>query len=325
MIVLTERLEGRTLFASANLAPSTLAGSVLGFDGFGATINAYTLSATDTRFTFTPSFPGSDGNWSYTRTGPSSGYLFVYSDTGSRREYWLAFTSRTGGRYEADVPGLTWAEEGNFTLAGFDDLVQLESGVLRISGTFGPDHIGVGGRDGSLLVTHNNTTRSFDASAITLVSMELGDGNDAVEVLAGVGPVYALGGAGNDSLLGGDGNDTLTGSAGRDFLAGGAGDDRLNGSAHNDTLRAGAGADRLYGGDGADYLSGASGVDRLFAGTGNDTLLGNGSNDKLYGEDGDDILLGGTGADLVDGGPGEDAAEADAADFLTAVEVLPGG
>ena len=322
-----EPVEPRTLFA-AFFAPSTLGGSdihvtpssggVTGGDPYDLK-----LSATDDTFVFSPAFPGSDGTWAFSRTSATTAHLYLWR--GGLSDYVINFTSYTSGNYKVEIDGFTQpAERGTFTLAGFDSLVQLDGDVLRVSGTVGPDGVGMSARRGTLFVTHNNTTRTFPSDAVQQVSIELGDGNDELGIATGVGAVLALGGLGNDTLVGGDANDTLIGGGGRDFLAGGPGDDLLSGLAQNDTLRGGNGADRLRGGDHNDFLAGGLGVDRLYAGAGNDTLLGESSSDVLYGEAGNDLLRGGAGGDLIDGGADEDTTEPDPDDLLVAVELTLG-
>jgi len=113
------------------------------------------------------------------------------------------------------------------------------------------------------------------------IRIELGDGDDRLNVYAGVpgaGTIVALGGDGTDDLSalshlkstlldGGNGNDLLGGGSGADALLGGAGDDDLNGRGGSDELRGGDGNDKLLGDDyqapSADVIDGGPGSDRI--------------------------------------------------------------
>lgn len=164
------------------------------------------------------------------------------------------------------------------------------------------------GLEGADRVTLSAVNRSFHGS----VTIDGGDGNDSITVLAAVQlGVQLLGGDGNDTLIAGSGNDTADGGAGKDDLRGGAGNDLLRGGEGNDTLSGGigddtlgggAGNDRLNGDNGHDALSGGDGNDSIYGGSGNDTLLGDAGNDLLRGDAGKDIALGGDGDDNADGG-----------------------
>lgn len=109
-----------------------------------------------------------------------------------------------------------------------------------------------------------------DGAAVTVITINLGDGNDSwsggqIDTVPTVN-----GGAGNDEL------------AGIGFLNGDQGDDKL--------LAADGGAS-LDGGDGNDVLTGGDGDDSLVGGAGDDLLIGN---------DGTDTFVGGTGLDRID-------------------------
>lgn len=148
---------------------------------------------------------------------------------------------------------------------------------------------------------------SCPAPAGTVVSVNLGDGNDTLSAQV---PVYADGGPGDDQIdlldggaaNGDDGNDTLTASGTQANLHGGAGDDHLVQGAAPTVGSAWC----IDGGDGNDVVDGSPGSDCLFGGAGNDVLHGNGGNDRLEGGAGDDTLDGGDGNDSLEGGSGSD-------------------
>jgi glucose/arabinose dehydrogenase len=81
-------------------------------------------------------------------------------------------------------------------------------------------------------------------AGVSLVTLNLGDGNDSVTAAGSTHRRLALnGGDGDDALNGGDKKDTIAAGNGDDDLTAGAGDDLLSG---------GAGADRFDGGPGVD-------------------------------------------------------------------------
>jgi Ca2+-binding RTX toxin-like protein len=191
-------------------------------------------------------------------------------------------------------------------------------GALAIVGSANADVIGLKLDGATLRVDENGTLSTFTASSVKSISIDLGDGNDRLDVGAGVGAIYCLGGLGDDTINGGDFSDTITAGGGKDSVNGNGGDDRLDGGPTSDWINGGDGADRIYGGDANDVLTGNGGVDRLFGGAGNDGLFGNSSNDKLYGDDGNDTLNGNTQNDLLTGGTGNDLLiGSDGSDTLT--------
>ena len=82
------------------------------------------------------------------------------------------------------------------------------------------------------------------AGAVARADISLGDGDDAVTMLAPL-RMRAAGGPGTDVITGGAQNDTLTGDAGDDELAGGAGGDVIDGGTGDDDADGGAGDDRI--------------------------------------------------------------------------------
>ena len=106
------------------------------------------------------------------------------------------------------------------------------------------------------------TVRMFDVTqtfeGVTSINVaNTDDGNDAVEILSGVGvPGNVHLGAGNDRLV--------NRGSGAVVAYGGAGDDRLRGS---------SASEQLFGGAGEDVIEGGGGDDTIRGGIGNDTLL----------------------------------------------------
>jgi Ca2+-binding RTX toxin-like protein len=207
----------------------------------------------------------------------------------------------------------------NDTFTGVGDASQLYFQVLFVDGGPGNDKLQGGfqayeslaGGDGSDMI--RGTTGAL---------MSGGPGADDIAPLPGTtdatasyrdhgtGVTVTLDGLANDGspgegdnidprvaqLIGSNGDDQLTGSAARDTLDGLAGDDVLDG---------GAGDDILHGDDGNDTLTGGLGGDTLDAGAGDDVLHSrDGAVDNDY------------------CAAGNDQVDADAADALTACEVV---
>ncbi len=97
-------------------------------------------------------------------------------------------------------------------------------------------------------------------TAIPILNIDLGDGNDSLDGSAVASGFYATvnidGGAGDDTILGTQGADTINGGDGNDLIVGNGGDDVLNGDAGDDTFvwNDGDGNDVVDGGDDTDTL-----------------------------------------------------------------------
>lgn len=154
-------------------------------------------------------------------------------------------------------------------------------------------------------------------------------GDDAANLLRGLGGNDVLSGHGGpDTLDGGGGDDTILGGVG-DSVIGGTGTDvlrfgsmpvlldlatgvhdggadgmsisgfeRIEGSTGDDIMLAGFARPVLDGRGGEDTLGGGSRSDTLLGGAGDDSVNGNGGNDLIAGGQGTDTLLGGTGNDV---------------------------
>lgn len=171
--------------------------------------------------------------------------------------------------------------------------------------------------------------RPNTAPFMQLAQLELGDGDDSVQVPATSKPVtlHVDGGAGDDRLTGGPLGDELNGGGGRDQLRGEGGQDRFD---DGDTT-ATADGDEIIGGDGTDSMSYAartaavfvdladpgpdgqrgegdtlSSIEEVTGGSGDDRLEGRGSYNTIRGGAGDDRLEGHGATDNLYGGPGRD-------------------
>jgi Ca2+-binding RTX toxin-like protein len=156
-------------------------------------------------------------------------------------------------------------------------------GVVDVTGTKKADdiHVRLNADGVTLEVAHNGVViGSYAASAVSLVRVDAGKGNDNVHVDANV--LVAT------SLNGNVGNDVL--------VAGGA----------SSTMIGGNGKDSLTGSPFADVMTGDNGKDVLSGGDGNDNMNGGNGKDVVDGGAGDDMVLGGNGRDLVTGGTGFD-------------------
>ncbi|MBJ7521090.1 MAG: hypothetical protein JHC84_15430 [Solirubrobacteraceae bacterium] len=120
------------------------------------------------------------------------------------------------------------------------------------------------------LYTHNQTGNGFNSAsdfnnavagdqtllAGTLLTIDLGAGDDALTFTAGNASTIASGGEGDDVLGGTPGVDTLNGGNGDDRLVAARGNDTMNGDGGNDVLvwNNGDGTDGMDGGAGADEI-----------------------------------------------------------------------
>lgn len=162
--------------------------------------------------------------------------------------------------------------------------------------------------------------------------LQVGSGNDLVDLLGGevLRRIYLS--DGDDTLLGGDASDRVEGGLGRDDISLGGGDDRyfaldadgaddVDGGIGSDTYDATAltrgilvnlttGEARSAGV--TDIIStfekvlGSALNDRLTGDASANVLRGNDGNDRLNGAGGNDLLSGGVGRDTVQGGDGND-------------------
>jgi hypothetical protein len=143
----------------------------------------------------------------------------------------------------------------------------LNSGVLRIDGTFLPDAISVKQANG--VITVGGVAGYFPATAVVRIEVNGYGGNDAIRLNSEampngqpiLKPCLVRGGAGDDLIFGGYGNDALYGDAGNDVIVGGPGTDTVVGGAGVDALYGGAGNDRLVGDTADSALAGQAGTD----------------------------------------------------------------
>jgi hemolysin type calcium-binding protein len=152
-----------------------------------------------------------------------------------------------------------------------------------------------------------------DCLGVASLGLDLGDGNDTVQVLVstissisgGAGSDVLIGNGGIDTLNGGEGDDVLDGATGADFLNGGNGTDTVSYASRSSSVT--ADPDGLA--DDGELLeldTVASDVEKLIGGSAGDTLTGSSGDSVLTGNDGDDTLNGGAGTDTLDGGLGAD-------------------
>ena len=211
------------------------------------------------------------------------------------------------------------------------------TGLLGVLGTNALNDILLIQGGGTLVVSLNGRTSSYDSTLVKQISVQGLGRNDLIflaptvtapatliggpgsdTIIAGGGPDSLVAGSGNDSLVAGSGNDTLLGGPGRDTLRGGGGTDimfgrtgdslLIGGSGPNNVLLGGSGNDTIYGGTGGgDFLDGASGNDLLIGGRGSETIIGGLGNDTLHGGAGNQTLIAEEGNDLIYGGQGNDS------------------
>jgi probable HAF family extracellular repeat protein len=207
-----------------------------------------------------------------------------------------------------------------------------KDGTLTINGSTGNDQITVGpGAEQPLAVavSINGAVTQFAGSAVHILRINGGPGDDRIDVRDGVGAgtLYVDGHTGNDRIGVGDTNmnATVHGGTGDDLVRGSAtGSSRLYGDAGNDTLVGGDATDVLFGGEGDDSLAGGNavneGVNRLFGEGGNDTIVGGRGRDIVDAGAGNDSVVTAAGTDTIDSGDGDDDVDAGAGD-----DVVNGG
>jgi hypothetical protein len=156
--------------------------------------------------------------------------------------------------------------------------------------------------DGCTAVDPHTVTCAVAAAEL---SARLGEGDDALTVLAGAWDILRLAGdAGDDRIdaalptsargaviRGGDGDDELVGTGKDDIVNGNAGADTIRGGADADIIEGDEGADELYGENGADSLESDDDDTVLDGGAGNDYFDTSGSEEPVCG-DGDNDQVG---------------------------------
>jgi Ca2+-binding RTX toxin-like protein len=160
--------------------------------------------------------------------------------------------------------------------------------------------------------THNHDAAACSLDGATAIELEMGSGNDFVEVLDRL--PFAL------TAHLGDGEDKFVGSGERDFcfpegsrrnrcIGEGGNDICITGSENSDCV-GGAGNDYCRTSTGSDGCWGGPGDDVCYMGPGQDGCHGEAGNDRLYGELDPDQLYGGEGFDFCDGGLGMGSSHA---------------
>ena len=238
-----------------------------------------------------------------------------------------------------------------FTFGSADDVVTLgddgtsDNGLMTLSSLSSSETVTFANPGTSLKLHLGDgadqvTVASLDDGFAGAMTINAGDGNDAIDASAANVATKQNGSGGNDTLTGGTSNDTLNGGSGEDSLVGGPGNDKLQGQGNSlDTLTGGPGDDTLDGGDGYDHIAESADVDftvtdSTLTGLGSDTLIniqlaqlfggsssntldasaftgraflnGSGGHDTLRGGSGYDRMFGGSGRDLIVGGDKDD-------------------
>lgn len=173
--------------------------------------------------------------------------------------------------------------------------------------SFGHEWVANHGEMYGTVFLHKGDDR-FVSDGVYVGFLDMGDGDDVVDLSASRGEVTGDLGYGDDVFIGGQDRAEINASNGDDQVSGGLANDHLIGS---------GGDDIVIGGGGDDLLEGHQDRDRLEGGDGDDILIGDllyesywnhNSDDVLLGGSGDDRLLGGFNNDTLDGGDGMDTA-----------------
>jgi Ca2+-binding RTX toxin-like protein len=205
---------------------------------------------------------------------------------------------------------------------------KLHAGVLTIVGNENPERWKIldphfSGLAELHVFRNDRLVGLFNPNDVKSIVMNVGAGDDRIEVSPVSIPTLILGGKGDDhlhaagaqhTLVGGDGDDeflvewsTAAGFTPRTRLEviGGRGDDDIQ---MGNTLAGDADAPLLISaGAGDDYMALAQSIDTISCGEGDDTVLANPGNDRIDGNAGNDLILGDFGNDKIDGGEGDDS------------------
>lgn len=201
-----------------------------------------------------------------------------------------------------------------------------------ISGTGGNDTItsSFNQEDGSITININGQETTYTAEqALNGFKVELGDGNDSVDLSAIYTSVLMNAGEGDNNItLGssrnlvttGDGNNTITSKdASRNSITTGNGNNHIDVTGNTNTVNTGSGNDsiivagqnsKVSSGDGMDIINAKSEENDINAGAGNDVITSHGKKDKIYGGDGNDFINAGNGDTYIEGGKGDDNIKA---------------
>ncbi len=197
-----------------------------------------------------------------------------------------------------------------------------------ISGTGGNDKITstFNKEDGSITININGKETTYTAEQVANgFRVELGDGNDSVDLSAIYTSVLMDAGEGdNEITLGhgrnivatGDGNNTITSTgAHRNNITTGNGNNTIDVTGDINTVKTGSGTDSISvagndsyvdAGAGKDTITGMGDRNRLHGGDGDDVIISSGKKDDIYGENGNDTIVAGNGSNYVEGGKGDD-------------------
>jgi Ca2+-binding RTX toxin-like protein len=203
-----------------------------------------------------------------------------------------------GGAFE---PGATVEDDEDPEI---EFTVNLPTGLLRITGSAGQDHL-VSGANG-INLNAAETTGDVDVTIIGAPQFAIqgAAGDDIVSIGGGSG----TGGPGPAaSLLGQDGDDHLLGGEGGSVLDGGAGTDEADYSGATQlTLANLASGSVEHQAGGLDSLLA---IEDLTGSPGDDGIRGDAADNTLRGGGGDDAIAGGAGNDTIDGGAGSDTVD----------------
>ena len=189
------------------------------------------------------------------------------------------------------------------------------AGTLTVTGTLGDDTANLTVSGGQTLIVDFNDSPQFypltGAMAVSNVVLQMGAGDDSVNIGFGVPPVLVQGGPGNETIIASnDADNTLRGGQGTDSISvDGEGNNVLDGGAapirwwrargptHSPVMV----AMTVWSAVLATVCSTASaGNDTVVAGTGNSTLQCGTGTDSLDGSGGGDCIINaGTGADTI--------------------------
>lgn len=206
---------------------------------------------------------------------------------------------------------------------------EAQKNMNLISGTAGNDTITskLNQEDGSITINVNGQETTYTAEqALNGFKVELGDGNDSIDlsaiynstlINAGEGDNNITLGQGRNIVTAGDGNNTIKAEqAHRNNITTGNGNNKINVTGNTNAVTTGDGNDsvivagndnKISTGAGTDIINARSeGNNHIDAGAGNDVITANGKKNNIYGGDGNDYIKVSAGDNYIEGGKGND-------------------
>ena len=205
---------------------------------------------------------------------------------------------------------------------------EAQKNMNLISGTAGNDTItsSLNQEDGSITINVNGQETTYSKEqALNGFKVELGDGNDSIDlsaiynstlINAGEGDNNIALGHGRNLVTTGDGNNTIKADqAHRNSITTGNGNNKINVTGNTNAVTTGSGNDsvivagnnsKVNTGAGTDIINARSEENNIEAGAGNDVITASGKKNDIYGGEGNDYIKVNDGDNYIEGGKGND-------------------